>query len=145
MLSLVYVSCATKPFSSTELVTLLQGSRNHNARHGITGVLVYKAGNFMQAIEGEDSAVNALYDKIKRDRRHKSIFALLKNQIEERQFPEWSMGFQDLLDPEVKSLPAYSEFLDTPLTQAEFSECPSRAQKLLMSFKRDNLSWQRWD
>ena len=145
MFSLVYVSSATRPLSPAELVALLEGARDYNARAGITGMLLYKAGNFMQAIEGDDDAVHTLYDKIQKDPRHKAIFTLQRRQVEERQFPQWSMGFQDLLDPEVKALPAYNEFLDVALTEADFSGTPTRAQRLLMSFKRDHVSWQRWD
>ncbi|MDP9457949.1 MAG: hypothetical protein M3Q60_19755 [Actinomycetota bacterium] len=46
------------------------------------------------------------------------------------------MGFRDLESEEARSNPAYSEFLNTPLTGKEFSANPSRSQKLLLSFKK---------
>jgi hypothetical protein len=36
----------------------------------------------------------------------------------------------------VRPLPGYSQFLNTPLTGAEFSSDPTRCQKLLTTFKR---------
>ena len=46
------------------------------------------------------------------------------------------MGFRDLNSAEVRSLPGYSEFLNTPLTGKEFAADPSRAHKLLLTFKK---------
>ena len=63
MLSIVYVSSATRLFAAEDLVALLQAARDYNARIGITGMLLYKAGNFLQVIEGDAAAVNALYEK----------------------------------------------------------------------------------
>ena len=136
MLSLVYVSSATEPFSPAELVTLLEKARRNNALVNVTGMLLYKNGNFMQAIEGDDVVINELHDRIQRDPRHRGMITLLKRPIEERQFDNWSMGFVDLLDPVVRELPGYNEFLDASLTSPDFCANPSRAQKLLMSFKK---------
>lgn len=133
---LVYVSSATRPFSRSDLEELLATSRDNNARAGITGMLLYKEGNFMQVLEGEEEAVRAVYDKIGEDPRHRGEITLQEGFTEERQFPDWSMGFRDLLSPETRSVPGYSEFLNTPLTGQEFSEDPSRAQKLLLTFKK---------
>jgi hypothetical protein len=89
----------------------------------------------LQVLEGEEGAVRSLYAKISRDPRHKG-YILLQSTLQERQFPDWSMGFRDLESEEARSNPAYSEFLNTPLTGKEFSANPSRSQKLLLSFKK---------
>ena len=136
MISLVYVSSATEPFSPAELVTLLEKARRNNAAADVTGMLLYKDGNFMQAIEGDDVVINELHARIQRDPRHRGMITLLRKPIEKRQFPNWSMGFVDLLDPVVRGLPGYNEFLDTSLTNLDvFCAQPSRAHKLLMTFK----------
>jgi Sensors of blue-light using FAD len=137
MFFLVYVSSAVKPFLQSELLDLLAKSRENNARLGITGMLLYKDGNFMQALEGEEGAVQALYARIGRDPRHRGLLTLLQGPLEERQFPEWSMGFRDLNAADVLSTPGYSEFLNTPLMGKEFSSDPTRCQKLLLTFKRN--------
>lgn len=136
MFFLVYVSSAVRPFSRSELEDLLATSRDNNARAGITGMLLYKDGNFMQVLEGEEGAVRALYDKIGDDPRHRGEITLREGFTEERQFPDWSMGFRDLQSPEARAIPGFSEFLNTPLTGREFSEDPTRAQKLLLTFKK---------
>ena len=136
MFYLVYVSSATLPFSSADLLDLLAQCRENNAGLGVTGMLLYKDGNFMQVLEGEEATVRALYARIDRDPRHRNTLLLLQGQREERQFPEWTMGFRDLRSAEALSTSGYSEFLNTPLTGGEFTADPSRAQKLLMTFKR---------
>jgi hypothetical protein len=133
---LVYISSATQPFSVDDLSTLLAVSRKNNAELGITGMLLYKDGNFMQVLEGDERTVRALYEKIGVDPRHSGEITLLQGFVDERQFPDWSMGFRDLNSPEIRATQSYSEFLNTPLTGQEFSGDPSRSQKLLLTFKR---------
>ena len=136
MFFLVYVSSATRPFSGEDLRVLLETCRKNNAELGVTGMLLYKDGNFMQVLEGDEGAVRGLYEKIAADPRHSGEITLQQGFAEGRQFPDWSMGFRDLDSPEAHADPGYSEFLNAPLTGREFSGDPSRAQKLLITFKR---------
>lgn len=136
MFYLVYASSAARPFSEPDLSDLLATSRENNRRADITGMLLYKDGNFMQVLEGEEGAVRELYGKIGTDPRHKGEIILLQGVADGRQFPDWSMGFRDLDSPEARATPGYSEFLNVPLTGREFSGDPTRVQKLLLTFKR---------
>jgi hypothetical protein len=100
MLNLVYSSVAAKPFSRAELLDLLQHAREKNARLGITGILLYKKGSFMQALEGEESAVRALYAAIRTDPRHRQVVTLADLPIAQPRFSDWSMGFENLDEAE---------------------------------------------
>jgi hypothetical protein len=133
----VYVSTATRPFSQSELVDLLSHCHENNVALGITGLLLYKDGNFMQMLEGEEETVKTLYAKIGRDPRHQGLLTLLEGPQAERQFPDFSMAFRNLDAADITSTPGYSEFLNTPLTADEFSADPTRSQKLLMMFKKN--------
>jgi len=135
MFSLVYISSAVAPFSPTELADLLTASHLKNDRLGITGMLLYKDGNVMQVLEGEQAVVRELYAKIGRDPRHRGLLTLIQESVEERQFPDWSMGFRDLRAGNLHATPGYNEFMNTPLTAPEFSSDPTRCQKLLTTFK----------
>jgi len=84
MLSLIYVSTAVKPLSDEELLDILKLSRENNATKEITGLLLYKGGNFMQVLEGPDEAVEALYKKIEADPHHKDLNVLSREQISAR-------------------------------------------------------------
>ncbi|MGA3292496.1 MAG: BLUF domain-containing protein [Candidatus Acidiferrales bacterium] len=137
MFHLVYVSSASQPFAKPELQALLEQSRPKNAKLGVTGMLLYKDGNFMQALEGEQEVVTKLASTIERDPRHKGVLILLRGTSEERFFPDWSMGFRDLADQNAAKTPGYTDFINTPLTGAEFSRDPNRCMKLLRLFKKN--------
>ena len=137
LLQLIYLSSATRLFSSDELVALLMQSRANNQRNGLTGLLLYKDGNIVQVLEGERATVERVFDTICQDPRHKDIIVLVRTEVPAREFGEWSMGFRNLQDPEVKLLPGYNEFLNKPLAIEEFASNPSAAQRLLRVFANE--------
>lgn len=132
---LVYVSSGVKLFSAPELVELLTKSRARNSEAGITGMLLYKDGNFMQVLEGEKEAVLSLHTKIHNDSRHRGLITLLQGELAEREFPDWSMAFRDMSKANVLS--GYSEFLNSSRTDVGFKSDPMRCRRLLMTFKKN--------
>lgn len=136
MFYLTYVSSAVKPFSIEQLVALLQTCHRNNSQLDVSGMLLYKDGNFMQLLEGDKDTVLAVHATIKGDSRHTGLLTMIQGEQAARQFPGWSMGFRDLNAPDVESIPGYSDFLNTPLTAQAFSSDPTRCQKLLLTFKR---------
>ena len=137
MLRLIYVSSAASIFSEQQLKELLIECRTNNSVRNITGMLLYKDGNFMQALEGEADAVTATHQRIASDQRHRGMITILTEAISERSFPDWSMGFENLDDADLQDLPGYSDFLNTSLVSPEFAENPDRCRSLLLSFKRN--------
>ncbi len=93
---MIYVSSATIHFSDEDLQALLKTSRENNASLGITGMLLFAEDNFIQVIEGEEKALNNLYAKITHDTRHKSCSILMRGELKERNFADWSMGFRKI-------------------------------------------------
>lgn len=136
MFSLVYVSAAVKPFSQPQLQELLTQCRVRNTRRDVTGLLLYKNGNFMQALEGEEEAVRGVHRKIASDMRHRGMLVLIQEHQRTRDFGEWSMGFRDLTCADCNTTPGYSEFMNVELMDDYFFSDPSNAQKLLLSFRR---------
>lgn len=94
MISIVYVSAARHAFTPHELEALLEKSRANNSRDGVSGVLVYRDGDFLQVLEGPEEAVRRTYERIARDPRHGGVIVLDESAIAQRQFGEWSMGFR---------------------------------------------------
>jgi hypothetical protein len=137
LFQVVYTSTAAATFSRAELMAMLKGSVQRNTEAGITGLLLYKDGTFMQVLEGDRAAVTALYAKISRDPRHRNVIPLLQGSIPERQFPNSAMAFRDLETAELRNLPGYSEFLNTPLNGDLFKQDLSKCQRLLLLFKRN--------
>jgi hypothetical protein len=138
--SLVYLSSATISFSDLDLIELLKQSRKNNSKIGLTGMLLFKDGDFLQVLEGEEEKVRALYHRIGRDPRHGRLTVLFQGFSSKRDFPDWSMGYHNLNCPETAKIPGFSLFLDTPLTSAGLAN-PGRAKKLLLLFKEEN--WLR--
>jgi hypothetical protein len=134
--SLVYVSSATELFSRAELDDILAASRRNNAAAGVTGMLLYKDGNLMQVLEGDEAAVRDTYARIALDPRHRGLLVLLEQAVEERQFEDWTMAFRDLEAVDAATVPGYSQFLNTPLTSPEITGDPSAAWRLLTTFKQ---------
>ena len=138
MLSLIYVSTSIDLLSDEELLDILKVSRVNNTTRDVTGMLLYKGGNFMQVLEGPDDSVHALFEKIKNDPRHKGVTVISREQIQTRQFPAWEMAFQNLDNPAIKNEPGYSQFLQDELTAEVYRENPLRAYIMLLTF-RDNM------
>lgn len=134
--SLVSVSSATASFSEAELNDILATSRKNNARSNISGMLLYKDGNLMQVLEGDESAVRVLYAKITGDDRHQGHMILWDGYESTRQFSDWSMAFRNLDKTESVDAPGYSEFLNTPLTDPVFVTNTTVCQRLLATFKK---------
>lgn len=97
MQSLLYLSTSTSLLSNEDIIDILNTSRTNNQRHDITGLLLYHEGSILQVLEGEKNVIHALYyDKICMDNRHKNIILLLDDDVEERSFSDWSMGFKQI-------------------------------------------------
>ena len=92
LVRLLYASRAVPAIDHEELVTILRQSKTHNPTVGVTGVLCFSGGIFLQVLEGGRSAVNRLYNRIAADPRHTDVEVLLYEEIGERRFASWSMG-----------------------------------------------------
>lgn len=99
LLSILYVSAATRLLSEEELASLLRAAREHNARHGITGLLLHSDGNFMQLLEGPEAVVSELYARIERDPRHHMLITVLEERGLPREFADWSMACRQVDAP----------------------------------------------
>jgi len=93
---IAYFSTPSGSFREDDLFALLEQSRRDNYKANITGVLLYVLGNIVQVIEGGQEEVESLFDRIKRDRRHTDVTCVVNQQIQERLFSDWSMGYETL-------------------------------------------------
>ncbi len=93
LMQLVYVSSLSLKgrLSSSLFVDLGKHARAYNTKHGITGILCYGNGHFLQCIEGEKAKVLALQQRIFSDERHKNMKVLLLKAIDQRSFMDWRM------------------------------------------------------
>ena len=133
MIQIAYVSSTRGFLTVAEILEILVASREKNRVREITGMLLYKDGNVLQIIEGEEAAVNSLFEVIQKDVRHTGIIKLYQKRVEERDFPEWTMGFHDLDAEGVRNVEGFSEFFDRGFDMHSIK--PSSAAVLLSSFR----------
>lgn len=88
---LTYASVARAGLGHVELSAILKTSKHCNALHGITGLLYYGNGMFLQVLEGSRSEVNRLYHYISQDSRNRDCEVLNCGATATRKFGDWSM------------------------------------------------------
>ena len=108
LVRLLYASRAVDT-SAAAIETILSTSRQHNPECGITGILCYGGGIFLQAIEGGRTAVSELYGHIQRDPRHSEVVLLHYEEIDERRFGGWTMGQVNMSKINASILLKYAE------------------------------------
>ena len=108
LVRLLYASRAVDT-SAAAIETILSTSRQHNPECGITGILCYGGGVFLQAIEGGRTAVSELYGHIQRDPRHSEVVLLHYEEINERRFGGWTMGQVNMSKINASILLKYAE------------------------------------
>ncbi len=90
---LIYSSEAAPGLAPTQLGEMLAESRIRNQAHGITGVLLFVEGVFLQILEGEKADVRNLMARIEVDPRHHGIKVFYEQEVGERAFGAWSMAY----------------------------------------------------
>ena len=81
----------TSPNLDAALAEILSISTDRNARADITGALLCCNGWFVQVLEGAQVAIAELYERIERDPRHESVTLVGTREVDQRDFPNWSM------------------------------------------------------
>ena len=92
LVRLMYASRAVPAVDQDTLLAILRKSKADNAALGITGVLCFSEGIFLQVLEGGRLPVSQLYNRIANDPRHRDVALLRYEEIGERRFAGWSMG-----------------------------------------------------
>jgi len=92
---LVYYSTSLLPpldaGGEREIQVILVGAQERNRRQDVTGALTYNEFHFAQVLEGTRHAVDDVFARIRRDRRHRDIVVVEEHWIESRDFGGWAM------------------------------------------------------
>lgn len=140
VLQLGYASAGTVDFSDEDLVELLAKSRRNNAAAGISGMLLYHEGSFLQVLEGPEEAVENLYERICKDTRHSEAILLFRREHDHRQFDNWTMGFHRVSSEFSKQPPGLNEFLATGVTTITDRDA-EKVRNILLGFREGR--WRR--
>ena len=84
--TLVYESQAAIPLSQPDLQQLITSAEQRNRKEGVTGLLVYDKGHFIQWLEGPTEGLGRVWRSISQDRRHKRISVLGQSTTSVRLF-----------------------------------------------------------
>lgn len=134
----IYCSSSTDAnLSKEDLQEILEQSRKNNQSLDVTGILLFEGGAFFQVIEGEEGVVSSVYRKIEKDKRHQKVTKLIMEEISERAFGLWSMGYPQVSRKELKEIPGLNDFFSQGNSFLELEE--GRAKLLIESFK--NGKW----
>jgi|SRR5271169_2513729 len=130
---LIYSSEAAPGLAAAGLEEMLAESRVRNRVYGITGVLLFVEGAFLQILEGEKEDVLGLMERIQRDPRHHGVKVFYEQEIVERAFASWSMAY---LSPSAEEVAKWAE-LDGATTignvLASIESNPGRLPKMVVN------------
>ncbi|EAQ64022.1 photopigment and puc expression activator [Marinomonas sp. MED121] len=129
----IYSSVATVKFSQSDIADLLEKARANNEKLGVSGMLLYDEGSFFQVLEGDPQVVATLLRVIQRDQRHDKVIKIIHEEIEERDFSEWTMGYSGATRDDLKCIEGLNDFFLSNNTFIELDE--GRAKTLLTAFK----------
>ncbi len=134
LVSAIYTSTATTIFTEEQLRELLEVSRDRNGASAVTGMLLYRAGRFIQVLEGPSATVERLLERIRADHRHTGMRVLRNAPTDSRSFAEWTMGYEPITVPRAHAVEGLRDAFDD-------LEQPSSA--LALRALRDLTIWFR--
>lgn len=131
--SIVYTSVATVPVEKHVLRDILSASTRNNNKLELTGLLLYFDGTFVQVLEGPSENVDLMIGRIRKDHRNKDMIILMENEIEEREFSQWDMGFKHVY-------PKYDAYEDLKTFRMDDIKGESDVKIILKSFYNMNVN-----
>ncbi|MCM2297085.1 BLUF domain-containing protein [Rhodoferax sp.] len=135
LVQLIYVSDLVGD-NEAEIAAILKSSVRNNSKNGLTGMLLYSHGNFLQVLEGEKDAVDATYQRICQDARHRNTIVLTEEDVTQRHFSNWSMGYRQLGPEHVASLPKYAPYFQYGFDTSAIKAKPGVALEMLELFSQ---------
>ena len=96
LVRLLYASRSAAPLTSSVVDSILEQSRKNNSLRGITGMLCFSEDIFMQVLEGGRDKVCDLFNTIVPVPRNIGVRILSYEEIAERRFGGWAMGWVNI-------------------------------------------------
>ena len=88
---LTYQSRAVARPSESDLAQLVEQARDRNRKLGVTGMLLYDNGRYLQTLEGPPDGLSEVWSSIRRDQRHRDIEVLTEHMVSGRLFSDWDL------------------------------------------------------
>ena len=136
---LMYMSTVCDQTSDADIQAILATAQRFNATAGITGMLLCVERQFLQYLEGEEQAVEALYKRIAKDPRHSGVLRLFGGRYPRRVFEGWSMGFQQAGPEKSEAIQGAIDLCRRSVGELVPSEAPADITAFMQSFYRNSL------
>ena len=131
---IVFVSTATEPLSPRRARKLVIAATRNNRALGVTGMLLYANERFLGTLEGPESAVQLIYERVQNDYRHKNVDMLRFESITERLFEDWRVSLRNFaVDSAI--LPFISPFMSAEFDTSEYLETPNDVHRAMIAFR----------
>lgn len=131
--TLVYTSRAVVDVNAKMVSALADQAALSNAEIGLTGMLIYGGGRFLQVLEGPRHKLTTLYGKIMRDPRHVDCTTLLEEADAQRRFPSFHMGHLTLGAPSKSDLESWDEICRNAGQAKDTPQCSTDPVLTLLS------------
>ena len=92
---LIFTCALAKSMSHDRLTSFAQDTLDQSREHGISGVTFCKDGSILQILEGEQDKVIELYTSVVKDAHITNPLILIKRELPEGEFSNWSMGYKN--------------------------------------------------
>lgn len=110
MIELIYSSHMSHDLELPGIYRLLGISQANNSLANISGLLLFNTRYFLQVLEGEENAVDALFAKIRTDPRHSQVKLMSRQSIQTRHWAQWSMA---LMTPSMANQAVFRKYCQT--------------------------------
>ena len=130
---MIYSSESATPMQMDELEEILEHARSSNAEKGITGALIYVDGVFLQILEGDMEAVQALMEKIAKDFRHETVTVLKQGAVDAAAFSDWDMAYVSATPQQVAEWAGLSGTTAIPEVLTDMRQDSHRASQVAES------------
>lgn len=97
-------------------------------------MLLYFDGTFVQFLEGPETNIDTLFQKISKDKRHQQIVTLLEGLANQREFEDWSMAYKKMSASEVENITGMGPFKKEEFFKGKNPESEHPGIVLLKSF-----------
>lgn len=132
LIHIIYVSRAEEGVGKDDIINILKIARDNNEKLGITGMLLFDGSGFFQVLEGEKTVLENLFKKLANDKRHSQVIKLIEEEIPERAFQEWTMGYSEINKKEMNATEGMNDFFQGKECLVDLDQ--GRAKKLLVAY-----------
>lgn len=142
--SYVYLSRASDDFDEQDIESIVETSKRNNVRDGVTGMLLYKDGRFLQILEGEESKVKKIAQRIEADPRHADLTVIFDGVMPQL-FSDWAMGYANLNTDLFSNHPAVLDYFRKTWCAESFQSAQTRVRRLLLNMRYnapDPMAWK---